>query len=90
MQQRNDHSTTNCMTLLFFSRQNFNICTRTRGELKPSLQINHRSFTYYNVSKDENPERGNEMDIPSFEGFHAQLDCKMTTGNKNQKQIALV
>ena len=60
------------------------------GELKPSLQINHRSFTYYNVSKDENPERGNEMDSPSFEGFHAQLDCKMTKGNKNQKQIALV
>ena len=32
MQQRNDHSTTNCITLLFFSRKNFSIC--------PNLQIN--------------------------------------------------
>ena len=32
MQQRNDHSTTNCITLLFFSRKNVSIC--------PNLQIN--------------------------------------------------
>ena len=32
MQQGNEHSTTNCMTLLFFSRENFNICIRTRGD----------------------------------------------------------
>ena len=23
------------------------------------------------------------MDIPSFEGFHTELDCKLTCGNKN-------
>ena len=37
MQQRNDHSTTNCITLLFFSRENFYGRKRT----KPNLQINH-------------------------------------------------
>ena len=25
-------------------------------------------------------------DSPSFNGFHAQLDCKFTYGNKNQKK----
>ena len=30
------------------------------------------------------------MDSPSFEGFHAQLDCKLTNGNKNQTQLTLV
>ena len=24
-----------------------------------------------------------------FEGFHTQLDCKLTYGNKNQAQLAL-
>ena len=42
------------------------------------------------VSKDENPERENEMDIPSFESFHAQLDCQVTKGNKAQTQLTLV
>ena len=30
------------------------------------------------------------MDSPSFKGFHAQLDCKFTYGNKNQIQLTLV
>ena len=30
------------------------------------------------------------MDSPSFEGFHAQLDCKLTYGNQNQTQLKLV
>ena len=30
------------------------------------------------------------MDSLSFEGFHAQLDCKFTCGNKNQTQLTLV
>ena len=34
------------------------------------------------MSRDENPQRENEMDSPRFEGFHAQLDCKLTNGNK--------
>ena len=42
------------------------------------------------MSRDENPQRGNEMDSPSFEGFHAQLDFKLTYGNKNQTQQTLV
>ena len=42
------------------------------------------------MSRDENPQRENEMDSPSFEGFHAQLDCKLTNGNKNQTQLTLV
>ena len=32
----------------------------------------------------------NKIDIPSFKDFHAQLDCKLTYGNKNQTQPALV
>ena len=31
---------------------------------------------------DENPRRENEMGCPSFEGFHAQLDWKLTNGIK--------
>ena len=42
------------------------------------------------MNRDENPQRENEMDSPSFEGFHAQLDCKLTNGNKNQTQLTLV
>ena len=42
-----------------------------------------RNLRYYNVRRDENPQRGKEMDRPSFEGFHAQLDCKLTKANKN-------
>ena len=34
-----------------------------------------------NVSRDENPQRENEM---SFEGFHSQWDCELSYGNKNQ------
>ena len=30
------------------------------------------------------------MDSLNFEGFHAQLDCKFTYGNKNQTQLTLV
>ena len=30
------------------------------------------------------------MDSPNFEGFHAQLDCKFTYGNKNQNKLTLV
>ena len=30
------------------------------------------------MSGDENPHRDNELDYPSVDGFHAQLDCKIT------------
>ena len=30
------------------------------------------------------------MNSPSFKGFHAQLNCKFTYGNKNETQLALV
>ena len=30
------------------------------------------------------------MDSPRFEGIHAQLDCKLSYGNKNQTQLTLV
>ena len=39
---------------------------------------------------DENPAREKEMDSPSFEGFWAHLDCKLTYGNRNQTQLTLV
>ena len=30
------------------------------------------------MSRDENTHRDNELHYPSFDGFHAQLDCKIT------------
>ena len=30
------------------------------------------------------------MDSPRFEGFHAQLDCKLTNGNKNKTQLTRI
>ena len=42
------------------------------------------------MSIDENPQRVNEMDTPSLEGFHAQLDWKLTKGNKNEIQLTPV
>ena len=38
----------------------------------------------------KNPQRENELDRPSFECFHTQLDCKFTDGNKNQTQLTLM
>ena len=60
------------------------------NQTKVYKHARHRNWRYYNVSRDENPQRENEMDSPSFEGFHAQLDCKLTNGNKNQTQLTLV
>ena len=37
-----------------------------------------------NVSREENPQRENEMDSPSLVGFHSQWDCELSYGNKNQ------
>ena len=51
--------------------------------------INEFFWSYYNVSRSENSSRENEMDSPSFEGFHAQLNCKFTYGNKNITQLTL-
>ena len=30
------------------------------------------------------------MESPRFEGFHAQLDCKLTNGNKNKTQLTRI
>ena len=35
-------------------------------------------------------QRQNEMGSPNTEGFQAQIDCKLTYGNKNQTQLTLV
>ena len=42
------------------------------------------------MSREENIQRENEIDSASFEGFHTQLDCKLTYGNKNQTQLTRV
>ena len=60
------------------------------NQTKVYKHAKRRNWRYYNVSRDENPQRENEMGSPSFEGFHAQLDCKLTNGNKNQTQLTLV
>ena len=42
------------------------------------------------MNRDENPRRENKIESPSFKGFDAQLDCKLTHGNKNETQLTLV
>lgn len=42
------------------------------------------------VSRDKNHLGENEIDCPSFEGFHTQLDCKLTYSVKTQTQLTLV
>ena len=49
-----------------------------------------RKLRYQNVNRDENPQRENKIESPSFKGFDAQLDCKLTHGNKNETQLTLV
>ena len=48
------------------------------------------NLRYCNVNRDENPQRVNEMNSPSFNGFHAQLDWKLTYGNENQTHLTLL
>ena len=61
-----------------------------KGHTKVCKHAKRRNLRYYNVSRDKNPQRENEMDSPSYEGFRAQLDCKLTYDNKNQTQRTLV
>ena len=51
---------------------------------------NAANLRYYNSIRDENPYTENERDSPSYSGFHAQLDCNFTYGNKNRTQLTLV
>ena len=48
------------------------------------------NLRYYNSIRDGNPYIENERHSPSYSGFHTQLDCKLTYGNKNQTQLTLV
>ena len=61
-----------------------------KNQTKVCKNVRRCNLRYYNVSRDENPQREKEMDSPSFKGFHAQLDCKLTSGNKNQTQLTLL
>ena len=58
-----------------------------RAELKLSGHLPNstegHNLQYYNISRDENPQRENEMDSLSFYSFQAQLDWKLTYSNKN-------
>ena len=54
------------------------------------IYVKHRKLRNYNVGGDENPQRVNEMNSPSFESFLAHLDCELTYGNKNQTPQTLV
>ena len=59
----------------------------TEEPTKVCKHARHRNLLCYNVSRDENPQRESKMYSPSFEGFHAQLDCKLTDGYKNQTKL---
>ena len=47
-----------------------------KNQSKVCIHAKRRNLRYYNVSRDESPQRENEMDSPSFEGFHALLDLQ--------------
>ena len=55
-----------------------------KNQTKVCKHARRSNLHYYNVSRDQSPQRENDMDSPSFKGFHAQLDCKLTHGNKPQ------
>ena len=46
------------------------------------------NLRYYSSIRDGNPYIENERHSPSYSGFHTQLDCKLTYGNKNQTQLS--
>ena len=62
------------------------VSRQIEGLNKDLQHVKRRNWRYYNVTRDENPQR-EEIYIPSFEGFHTQLDCKLTYGNKNQNTV---
>ena len=79
--------------------------TSWTATLTPEVEIEScpdypRAFPFWNdvlilllnhsISRNENPQREDEVDSSSFEGFHTQLDCKLTYGIKNQTQLTLV
>ena len=53
-----------------------------RNQTKVCKHAERRNLRNYNMSRDENPQRENKTDSSSFEGFFAQLDCRLTYGNK--------
>ena len=80
--------------VFFFWKWNFGTVKSAnsiwRTQTKVCKHARRRNWRYYNVSRDENPQKVKETDSPSFEGFHTQLDYKRTYGNKNQTQLTLV
>lgn len=79
-------------SLLSFLNWKWNAGTRdlVQNQTRVCKQAKRRNLRYYNINRDEIPQRGNEMDCPSFDGFHAQLGCKLTYGNKTQTKLTLV
>ena len=61
-----------------------------KNQAKVFKKARSRNLSYSNVGRDENLQGVNEMDSPSFRGFHAQLDDKLMYGNENQTQLTLV
>ena len=59
---------------LAFFREISELASRQIATEEPKKVCKHAkryNWRNSNVSKDENPQRENEMDTPSFEGFHA-------------------
>ena len=60
-----------------------------------SAKLNHiRPFPglfsrFFSLIESEISEQASRK-IATEEGFHTQLDCKLTYGNKNKKQLTLV
>ena len=63
-------------SLVFFSLIEIEISEQASRQItteEPKKVCKHTrrlNWRYYKVSRDENPQRVNEMDGPSFEGFH--------------------
>ena len=66
------------------------LASRSRGTKQVFKHARRRNWRYYNVSRDENHQRENEIDSPSFNGFDAQFDCKLAYGNETQSQLTFV
>ena len=45
----------------------------TEEPKKVCKHAKRRNLRYFNLSRDENPQRENEMDSQSFDGFQTQL-----------------
>ena len=71
------------LAVFFFNwKWNFGTSELASSKGKTKQRFVNMPSAVIDLSRDENHKRKNEMDSLSFEGFRAQLDCKLTTVTK--------